>query len=140
MRYEFVQVLAESFSGVTGIESACYHYLYNTDSKARHAYYQTLYDYLYQQTLAVRRIDTDHLDRIVRAVLHELTFPVAHDGYAWTIKDRCLQAQFNRRTWYRRKYNELACAMIDSVRTMSDRVELLTSHQIKDYYRSSASA
>lgn len=141
MQYQFIKAMAESFEHVSPIESASYHYLYNADSRARHAYYQQLHDHFYHTLLQENSTaNPAHIHRVIDAALTECTYPTATDSYAWTVTDRHIAAGISRASWYRHDYNKLCISIIDAVYHMSATVEALIARQIGDYYRPMNSA
>lgn len=137
MQYQFVRAMAESLEGIPTIDSACYHYLYNSDSSKRGVYYPELETYFLNKLVSeYPEVNKDHLASIVASALIECTYPVQGNEYAWTTKDRCLSTGISRSWWYLKGYDKIARSIIDSVRIKSDEVEVFTRRQIQDYYSS----
>lgn len=130
MRKQYLRAAAESFAGVSDIESACYHY---TEHGHADSYRHTLAEHYKRQL--IRNHDPSSIEyyiAVVETALTEMTYPILEGkAYAWSDRQRAAFAVISKSTWSRHQLSDHVNFIIDDIRSKSR----YTLHLIEDNIR-----
>ena len=130
MNKQHLRAAAESFAGISDIESACYHY---TESGHADIYRAGLSDHYTIELLnRFPNLKSTYLVPVIQTALTELTYPVL-DGklYAWSANERAAFAGTSKATWSRNNLSEYVNFIIEDIRSKSR----YTLHLVEDNIR-----
>lgn len=117
---------AQSFAGVSSVQSACHHYLLDFDSTSK-TILNKYYTHLVRQTYP--KLKDKYAALAVSVALAELTYP-ATDTARWSGRERSALAGISKSTWHRLNLCNVVNRIIAHIRTTSTDVARVTRHQL----------
>lgn len=127
MRHEFKKAMAESFSDITPLQSACYHYLSDNFGNADQI---TLRNY-FLPVILLQGIKPKYAERVVMTALTEMTYPVnINGGYTWSGCQRSAFCGVPQKTWQRNGLCVFTNFIIDTINANADIVSRAIQYQM----------
>lgn len=131
MSHQHLKAAAESFAGISPLESACYHYIYGGFARV---YQDVLYNHYYNLLLQhPEQIKDYYISSVVNTALVELHYPLTNEDttYAWSSNQRAAAAGIPKQTWSRHQLSNHVNFIIDEIRSNADSVSFRIYKQMK---------
>lgn len=131
MSNQHLKAAAESFAGISPLESACYHYIYGGFARV---YQDVLYNHYYNLLLQhPEQIKDYHISSVVNTALVELHYPLANEDttYAWSSNQRAAAAGIPKQTWSRHQLSNHVNFIINEIRSNADSVSFRIYKQME---------
>ena len=131
MRNQHLKAAAESFAGISPLESACYHYIYGGFARV---YQDVLYNHYYNLLLQhPEQIKDYYISSVVNTALVELRYPLTNEDttYAWSSNQRAAAAGIPKQTWSRHQLSNHVNFIIDEIRSNADSVSFRIYKQME---------
>ena len=131
MRNQHLKAAAESFAGISPLESACYHYIYGGFARV---YQDVLYNHYYNLLLQhPNPIKDYYISSVVNTALVELHYPLTNEDttYAWSSNQRAAAAGIPKQTWSRHQLSNHVNFIIDEIRSNADSVSFRIYKQME---------
>ena len=130
MRNQHLKAAAESFAGISPLESACYHYIYDGFASV---YQDVLYNHYYKLLLEhPEQIKPNYISSVVNTALIELRYPLpkVDASYAWSSNQRADASGIARSTWSRNQLSNHVNLIINEIRLTARSVYFAISSQL----------
>lgn len=131
MSNQHLKAAAESFAGISPLESACYHYIYGGFARV---YQDVLYNHYYNLLLQhPEQIKDYYISSVVNTALVELRYPLTNEDttYAWSSNQRAAAAGIPKQTWSRHQLSNHVNFIIDEIRSNADSVSFRIYKQME---------
>jgi len=131
MSNQHLKAAAESFAGISPLESACYHYIYGGFARV---YQDVLYNHYYNLLLQhPKQIKDYYISSVVNTALVELHYPLTNEDttYAWSSNQRAAAAGIPKQTWSRHQLSNHVNFIIDEIRSNADSVSFRIYKQME---------
>lgn len=131
MSNQHLKAAAESFAGISPLESACYHYIYGGFARV---YQDVLYNHYYNLMLQhPEQIKDYYISSVVNTALVELRYPLTNEDttYAWSSNQRAAAAGIPKQTWSRHQLSNHVKFIIDEIRSNADSVSFRIYKQME---------
>lgn len=131
MSNQHLKAAAESFAGISPLESACYHYIYGGFARV---YQDVLYNHYYNLLLQhPEQIKHYYISSVVNTALVELRYPLTNEDttYAWSSNQRAAAAGIPKQTWSRHQLSNHVNFIIDEIRSNADSVSFRIYKQME---------